>query len=148
MAPERLSGLQRRILVWLLAEDQRTRGTMRASHQDLVQALVARGHDKGNVSTSLTGLEVKGLVTITRTPGGKAEAVDLTVEGRARAEVLNNGLNKGTSLQRVWIDFPVEEFEALEEYAGRELRTPEMQIRLLVRQYLEARGWRLRKPPP
>jgi len=39
MANQRLSRLQRRILAWLAAEDQRTRGTMRASHQDLVQAL-------------------------------------------------------------------------------------------------------------
>jgi hypothetical protein len=30
------------------------------------------------------GLEAKGLVTIARTPGGKAEAVDLTVKGRNR----------------------------------------------------------------
>ena len=82
MARERLSRLQRRILTWLVAEDQRTRGTMAASHADLVRALVARDHDKGNVSTSLTGLAAKGLVTITRTPGGKAEAVDLTREGR------------------------------------------------------------------
>ena len=43
-----------------------------------MQALVARGHDKGNLSTSLKGLEAKGLETITRTPGGRAEAVDLT----------------------------------------------------------------------
>jgi DNA-binding MarR family transcriptional regulator len=70
MAPERLSRLQRRILAWLLAEELRTRGTMAASHQDLLRALVARGFDKGNVSTSLKGLEAKGLVTITRTPGG------------------------------------------------------------------------------
>jgi DNA-binding MarR family transcriptional regulator len=88
MAPERLSRLQRRILAWLLAEDQRTRGTMAAVHQDLVQALVARGHDKGNLSASLKGLEAKGLVTITRTPGGRAEAVDLTAEGRNRAASL------------------------------------------------------------
>ena len=82
MAPERLSRLQRRILAWLAAEDQRTRGTMAASHEDLVRALVARGHDTGNLSTSLKGLEAKGLVTIARTPGGKAEAVALTAEGR------------------------------------------------------------------
>lgn len=78
MAEHRLSRLQRRILAWLVAEDQRTRGTMAASHEDLVRALVALGFDKGNVSTSLKGLAAKGLVTITRTPGGKAEAVDLT----------------------------------------------------------------------
>jgi hypothetical protein len=29
-------------------------------------------------------MTIKGLVTITRTPGGKAEAVDLTAEGRHR----------------------------------------------------------------
>jgi hypothetical protein len=31
---------------------------------------------------------VKGLLTITRTPGGKAEAVDLTREGQKRAAAL------------------------------------------------------------
>ena len=87
-AAPRLSRLQRRILAWLVADGQRTRGTMRASHEDLVQALMARGHDKGNLSTSLKGLEAKGLVTITRTPGGRAEAVDLTAEGRKRVTAL------------------------------------------------------------
>jgi DNA-binding MarR family transcriptional regulator len=81
MAAHRLSRLQRRILAWLAAEAQRTRGTMAASHQDLGRALA---HDKGNLSTSLQGLERKGLVTITRTPGGQAEAVNLTAEGRYR----------------------------------------------------------------
>jgi len=89
MALERLSRLQRRILAWLAAEDQRTRGTMAASHADLVRALIARGHDQGTVSTSLTGLAVKGLVTITRTPGGKAEAVELTPEGRHQVALLS-----------------------------------------------------------
>jgi DNA-binding MarR family transcriptional regulator len=82
MAPERLSRLQRRILAWLQAQEQRTRGTMSASHRELVGALA---HDKGNLSTSLKGLECKGLVKIARTPGGQAEAVDLTPEGRTRA---------------------------------------------------------------
>jgi hypothetical protein len=82
MAEPRLSRLQRRILAWLAADDQRTRGTMASSHEDLVRVLVARGHDQGNISTSLTGLAAKGLVTITRTLGGKAEAVALTPEGR------------------------------------------------------------------
>jgi DNA-binding MarR family transcriptional regulator len=80
-APERLFCLQRHILTWLVAEDQRTRGTMAASHQDLVHAV---GGDKGNVSTSLKGLERKGLIRIHRTSGGHAEAVDLTAEGRNR----------------------------------------------------------------
>jgi DNA-binding MarR family transcriptional regulator len=82
MAEPRLSRLQRRILAWLMAEDQRLRGTMATSHADLVQALVARGHDKGNVSASLKGLEAKALITISRTPKGRAEAVDLTPAGR------------------------------------------------------------------
>jgi len=60
----------------------------RASHEDLLHALVAWSFDKGNVSTSLKGLEAKGLVTITRTPGGKAEAVDLTADGRTRVAAL------------------------------------------------------------
>jgi hypothetical protein len=59
-AAERLSPLQRHILAWLMAEDQRLRGTMAADHQALVQALVAQGVDKGNVSTSLKGLAAKG----------------------------------------------------------------------------------------
>jgi DNA-binding MarR family transcriptional regulator len=87
-AARRLSRLQRRIMAWLAAEEQRTRGTMAASHEDLVQALVARGHDKGNLSTSLKGLEAKGLLRITRTPGGRAQAVDLTAEGRKRVASL------------------------------------------------------------
>jgi DNA-binding MarR family transcriptional regulator len=87
-AAPRLSRLQRRILSWLVAEDQRLRGTMAAEHQALVQAMVALGVDKGNLSTSLKSLEAKGLVTTTRTPGGKAKAVDLTREGRDRVAAL------------------------------------------------------------
>jgi DNA-binding MarR family transcriptional regulator len=79
MARERLSALQRRILAWLAAEGQRTRGTMSASYSELRQALA---HDKGNLSHSLRNLEAKGLVRMVRTPGGKAEALDLTPQGR------------------------------------------------------------------
>jgi DNA-binding MarR family transcriptional regulator len=85
MTTARLSRLQSRILAWLAAEEQRTRGTMAGDHQVLVQTLVALGHDKGNISTSLKGLERKGLVTIARTPGRRAEAVNLRAEGRNRA---------------------------------------------------------------
>jgi hypothetical protein len=35
------------------------------------------GVDKGNLSTSLKGLERKGLIRIHRTPGGKAESIDV-----------------------------------------------------------------------
>jgi DNA-binding MarR family transcriptional regulator len=85
MALERISYLQRRILAWLAAEEQRTRGTMAASQADLVRALA---HDKGNLSHSLANLEAKGLITRTTTPGGQAEAVDLTAAGRQRAAQL------------------------------------------------------------
>jgi DNA-binding MarR family transcriptional regulator len=85
MAHERLSRLQRRILAWLVAEEKRTRGTISASHEDLVHALA---HDKGNLSHSLHNLEAKGLVRLTRTPGGQAQAIDLTPEGRQRAAQL------------------------------------------------------------
>jgi DNA-binding MarR family transcriptional regulator len=81
MTSERLSRLQCRILAWLAAEEQRTRGTMRASHQDLVRAMAA---DKGNLSHSLANLEAKGRIRITLTDSGRAEAVDLTREGRNR----------------------------------------------------------------
>jgi hypothetical protein len=45
-------------------------------------------HDKGNLHTSLKGLEAKGLVTITPSPGGWAEAVDLARERRNRVASL------------------------------------------------------------
>ena len=62
MAPERLSYLQRRILAWLVTGAQRTRGIIAASHENLMRAMA---HNKGNLSTSLKGLEAKALVTIT-----------------------------------------------------------------------------------
>jgi vacuolar-type H+-ATPase subunit C/Vma6 len=88
VAHKRLSRLQRHILALLVAEYQRTRGTMAGSHEDLVHALVAQGFDKDNVSTLLKGLEAKGLVTMSWTPGGRAEAVDLTAERRNRVASL------------------------------------------------------------
>jgi hypothetical protein len=78
MAAVRLSGLQRRIPAWLQAHEQRTKGTMSASYHELVQAMA---YDKGNLSHSLANLEVKGLVRMNRTAGGKAEALDLTPQG-------------------------------------------------------------------
>ena len=127
MADQRLSRLQRRILAWLVAEDVRTWVPMRASHAALVRALA---HHRGNLSTSLQGLERKGLVRLQRTPGGKAAAVDLTAEGRAQAEVLNKS---GTT---VIVTFDDVTFAALEEYAGRHLCTVETMIRLIVGKYL------------
>jgi len=82
MAPHRLSRLQRRILAWLESEVARTRGTVSPGHQELARALTTRGVDKGAVSRSVAGLEHKGLVVVGRTPGGKAEWLRLTPEGR------------------------------------------------------------------
>ena len=49
----------------------------------------AMAHNKGNLSTSLKGLEAKALLTITPpTPGGRAEAVDLTCDRRNRVASL------------------------------------------------------------
>lgn len=80
MASHRLSRLQRRILAWMAAEKVRTRGTMAASHQDLVREL---GTDKSNLSHSLKGLAVKGLVTIARTPGGADRVSGAVAAGSA-----------------------------------------------------------------
>jgi hypothetical protein len=49
-----------------------------SSHQDLVRILPG---DKGNISHSLHTLEVRGLMVIGRSLGGKAEALWLTPEG-------------------------------------------------------------------
>jgi hypothetical protein len=56
MVTEHLSRLQRFVLAWL-------------------------AHDQGNLSTRLHNHEAKGLVTIARTPGGKAKAVELIPAG-------------------------------------------------------------------
>jgi DNA-binding MarR family transcriptional regulator len=85
MAPQRLSRRHKQILQWLAMDHQRTRGMITSSHQDLVRALPG---DKGNISPSLRTLEARGLIVIGRSPGGKAEAVWLTVEGQKWASQL------------------------------------------------------------
>ena len=82
MPPWRLSRLQQRILRWLAADHQRTRGMIVSSHEDLVKALPA---DKGNLSRSLRTLAARGWLVIGRSPGGKAQHVTLTPEGSQRA---------------------------------------------------------------
>jgi DNA-binding MarR family transcriptional regulator len=79
MAAQRLSRRHKRILQWLAADHQRTRGMITSSHQELVRALPG---DKGNISHSLQTLEARGLIVIGRSPGGKAESVWLTSEGQ------------------------------------------------------------------
>jgi hypothetical protein len=79
MAARRFSRLQKRLLAWLLMDEQRTRGMILSSHQALIGALQG---DKGNISHSLCTLEARGLLVIVRTHGGKAEALYLTAAGK------------------------------------------------------------------
>jgi DNA-binding MarR family transcriptional regulator len=85
MTVRRLSHLQKQILAWLLRDEQRTRGMLSSSPPELVGALPAA---KGNISHSLRLLETRGWIVIGRTPGGKAESLYLTREGRQQALTL------------------------------------------------------------
>jgi DNA-binding MarR family transcriptional regulator len=78
----RLSQLQKRILRWLVADHQRTKGIITSRHEELVRALQ---RDKGNVSHSLRTLEVRGWIVIGRSSGGKAASLMLTPEGQTWA---------------------------------------------------------------
>lgn len=82
MAIRRISRLQKRILRLLVAEHGRTQGGTASSHYELVQVL---GGDKGNISHSLHTLEERGWIVVLRTPGGQANAIDLTPEGLKNA---------------------------------------------------------------
>jgi len=75
MAPYRLSRLQKRILAWLEADWQRTKGTTSSSHHELVKAL--SDADKSNLNHSLQNLASKGYLTIGRSKGGLAESIIL-----------------------------------------------------------------------
>ena len=68
MATQRLSQLHKRILQWLVADHQRTKGFILSSHEELVKALP---RDKGTISRSLRLLEARGWIVIGRSPGGK-----------------------------------------------------------------------------
>ena len=57
MAMQRRSRLQKRILGWLAADAQRTKGVIVSSHADLGKALPG---DTGNISRSLHTLEARG----------------------------------------------------------------------------------------
>jgi DNA-binding MarR family transcriptional regulator len=89
MAMQRLSRLHKRILEWLAADAQRTKGVIVSSHEDLVKALPG---DKGNISRSLHTLEARGWIVIGRSPGGKAHHLTLTPEGRQRASEMRKKL--------------------------------------------------------
>ena len=76
MAPQRLSRLQKRILGWLKHEYVRTKGSVSPSNLELVKAL--SDIDKTSISRTLKNMEAKGLISVGRTPGGKAEFLVLT----------------------------------------------------------------------
>lgn len=79
MAARRLSRLQRHILRCLLRQYQHTNGVIAMGHRALVQTW---RQDKSNVSHSLHTLAARGLIVMGRTPGGKADSLDLTAEGQ------------------------------------------------------------------
>jgi|SRR5918911_384729 hypothetical protein len=83
MATPRLSQLQKRILQWLAADHQRTKGVILSSHEEWVKAL---GGYKGNVSRCLQTLETRGWIIIGRSPGGNAHHLRLTLEGQGRPQ--------------------------------------------------------------
>jgi len=82
MATQRLAQLQKQILRWLWADEQRTHGGTSSRHHELLQALPS---DKSNVSRSLRTLEAREWIVIERTAGGKAQALYLTPEGLKKA---------------------------------------------------------------
>lgn len=89
MATHRMSRLHKRILRWLLADHQRTRGVTASSHEELVKAL---GGDKGNISHSLHTLEARGWIVLGRTRGGRAEYLYLTPVGLEKASEIDTKL--------------------------------------------------------
>jgi DNA-binding MarR family transcriptional regulator len=89
MATQRLSRLHQRILQWLAADHQRTRGFITSSHEELVKALQ---RDKGTISRSLRTLEMRGWIVIGRSSGGKAQHLTLTPEGHKRVEEVTKKL--------------------------------------------------------
>jgi hypothetical protein len=79
MAPRRLSRLQRHSLKCLMAAYRRTQGVTLMGHYELVRAL---GRAKSHSSHRRRTLETRGLISIHRTQGGRAPAVNLTSAGR------------------------------------------------------------------
>ena len=95
MAAVRLSRLQTRILRWLAADEQRTRGMITSSHPELVAALPRA---KGNLRHRLRRLETQGLLVMLRTPGGKTASVSVTAAGRQKALKRTGSYEEGGTL--------------------------------------------------
>ena len=92
MAARRFSRLQKCLLAWLAMDEQRTRGMISSSHQELVSALQG---DKGNISHSLRTLEARGLLVRVRSRGGKTDALYLTSEGQKWAHQFAGSCDEG-----------------------------------------------------
>jgi DNA-binding MarR family transcriptional regulator len=92
MAARRFSPLQQRLLAWLAVDERCTGGVLSSRPQDLVVALQG---DKGNISHSLRTLEVRGLLVIGRSHGGKAESLYLTSEGQKWAHHFTGSCAEG-----------------------------------------------------
>ena len=71
MAATRRSRLQKRLVRWLAADDQRPRGMIARSHPELAAALPSA---KGNMRHRLRCWERQGVIVMTRTSGGKTES--------------------------------------------------------------------------
>ena len=86
MGRPRVSRLQKHILRLLMEEHHRTHGGTSMGHLELVKALAG---DKSNISHSLRTLEMSGWIIIGRTPGGRAEYLDLTPAGLEKASEIS-----------------------------------------------------------
>ena len=82
MARSRVSRLQKHILRLLMGEHHRTHGGTSMGHLELVKALAG---DQSHISHSLCTWETRGWLVIGRTPGGRAEYLDLTPAGLEKA---------------------------------------------------------------
>jgi hypothetical protein len=82
----RRSKFQKRMPCWLDTDAKRTGGASSRSQQELVQILP---NAKGNISHSLRLLEARGVLIVGRSPGGHAEYVVLTSEGRQKASQIS-----------------------------------------------------------
>ena len=84
-AAVRLARLQTRMLRWVAADAQRTRGRRTRSHPERVAALPSA---QGTLRHRLRRVEPQGLSRMIRTPGGNTARVSLTAAGRQTARKL------------------------------------------------------------
>ncbi len=86
MATQRLSRLHQRILQWLAADHQRTRGFIVSSHEELVKTLQ---RDKGTISRSLRTLEAREWLVIGIVSGSPIGGLHFAQPARCPPTTLN-----------------------------------------------------------